>query len=88
MAKGQPLSRHQKGIVNRYYQHKDSQTALKLQELVSELYLCEDDKKRGRLWAKAGELLASAGANRPRVEKVLADRDVEALGKLVADVLK
>lgn len=85
MAKGQHLSRTQKGIVNRYYEHLDSQTALKLQELVSELYLCDDAKKREKHWVKAGDLLAKSGANKARAEKVLADRDVEALAKLVAD---
>jgi hypothetical protein len=86
MAKGQHLSRHQKGIVNRYYEHLDSQTALKLQELVSDLYLCDDDRKRGKLWDKAGDLLAKAGANSARIDKVMTDRTPESLAALVNEL--
>ena len=41
MAKHQNLSAYQQKIVKRYYEHADSITIQKLQELVSELYLAE-----------------------------------------------
>jgi hypothetical protein len=86
MAKGQNLSRYQKGIVRRYYEHLDSQTVQKLQELVSEMYLCEDAKKRAKLWLKAREALTKAGVNPVQIEKVIAEQNIEALARLVTDL--
>jgi hypothetical protein len=86
MAKGQHLSRYQQGIVRRHYDHADSQTAMKLQELVSELYLAADNKKRTKLWDKAGDLLAKAGANQARIDKVMTERSPEALAALVNEL--
>ena len=63
MAKNQYLSPHQKGIVKRYYEHKGSIASQKLGEVVSELYLCESEKKANRLWKSARTALLNAGAN-------------------------
>jgi hypothetical protein len=86
MAKGQHLSHHQQGIVKRYYEHADSQTILKLQELVSELYLCTDPKKQQKMWTKARESLAKSGVNNARIDKVIADHNIEALARLVSEL--
>ena len=50
MAKGEPLSNYQRKIVDRYYEHLDTITLTKLSEAVSELYLCESEKKSQTLW--------------------------------------
>jgi len=39
MARGQYLTPHQKGIVKRYYEHKDTLATQKLGEIVSDLFL-------------------------------------------------
>ena len=83
MASGQYLTPHQKGIVKRYYEHKDTMLRQKLSEIVSELYLCEDPKKAARLWQKARKALLAAGANRVWVEKQAADRNVKGLAEII-----
>jgi hypothetical protein len=86
MAKGQHLSRHQKGIVNRYYEHADTITLTKLQEIVSDLYLATGDKAAAKLWKSAETALAKTGADAPRVAKILADKNVVALATLVGEL--
>ncbi|MEQ9459759.1 MAG: hypothetical protein RIG82_02235 [Phycisphaeraceae bacterium] len=83
MAKGQHLSRHQKGIVKRYYEHKDTIALDKLQEVVSELYLAESDAKRKKLWAAAAIALKNAGATPADIERVTTHDDPAKLASLV-----
>lgn len=83
MAKRPDLTRHQKGIVNRYYEHLDTITITKLQEAVSELYLAEG-KAADRIWKRVETALARTGAADAAVRAVLEKRDVKALAELVA----
>src|SRR5262249_37320160 len=53
------LSAHQKKIVERYYERKDEIMLAKLQELVTDLYLAETDKKRASLWDRAAKAMAN-----------------------------
>ena len=46
------FSRHQQGIIKRYYQNADSLQLQRLSELAGELYLSEG-KKRAKAWAAA-----------------------------------
>jgi hypothetical protein len=84
MAKGQWLSPHQKGIVRRYYEHKETMATQKLGELVSELYVCEDAAQAGRLWQKVQTALKNAGAPPARADRVVKERDLEGLAELLA----
>ena len=52
-------------------------------EIVSELYLGTSEKKADRLWDRAHKALLAAGANKVEVEKLIADKSVERLAKLV-----
>ena len=84
MAKGDPLSRYQQKIVKRYYQNLDSLALQKLSELVSELFLAAGDaKKQERLWAQVTTNLPKIGADEARTRRILAQKDLEGLGKLV-----
>ena len=86
MAKNQFLSPYQKGIVRRYYEHRDTLATQKLGEIVSELFVCEDPKKAERLWKSAGAALMHAGANQVAVDKLLVDRDVKRLATMVGEL--
>ncbi|NOZ22414.1 MAG: hypothetical protein GXP25_15140 [Planctomycetes bacterium] len=86
MARGQHLSPHQKGIVKRYYEHKDTLAVQKLGEIVSELYLCADPKKANRLWQSVHKALVNADANRAFVDKLMKDRDVERLATYLGEL--
>jgi len=87
MAKGDYLSNNQQKIVKRYYEHKDTLMAAKLGEIVSELYLATDDpKKQDRLWKSATTALKNSKANRVAVDKVLAERNLQGLARLVNEL--
>jgi hypothetical protein len=83
MAKGQNLSRYQQGIVRRYYEHQDTIAVQKISELVSELFLATDEKKKDKLWASVAQHLPKLDAEDVRCERVLTKRDVQELAKLV-----
>lgn len=83
MAKGQHLTRYQKGIVNRYYEHLDTITLTRLAEAASELFLCDDKKKADKLWASVEKALDKTAASDAQVKAILAGRDVKKLAELV-----
>lgn len=85
MAKGQYLSSHQKGIVNRYYANLDTLTLQKLQEAVSELYLATP-KQADKHWKNVESALAKTKADPARVNAILANRNVPALAALVGEL--
>lgn len=80
------LSNTQRKIVNRYYDNKDTIMATKLAELVTELYLCTDDKKLTRLWERALKALANTNVKPERIDAIVDARDVEKLAKLVGEL--
>ena len=43
-------SSHQERIIKRYYDNREEIAIQRLQELVTELYLCESSKKRQQHW--------------------------------------
>jgi len=86
MAKGQFHSDYQKGIIKRYYENKESISTQKLGEIVSELYLETNPAKVKRLWGSAETALLSLGANKARVEKIVAARDLQGLAKLTEEL--
>lgn len=85
MAKGQDLSRYQRGIVKRYYEHLDTIALQKLGELVSELYLATGEKTLAKLWKQAETALAKTPADEARIQRIVSKRDVKELAELVAE---
>ncbi len=83
MAKGQDLSRYQQGAVKRYYEHRDTLAIANLEQLVSDLFVCDDPKQAARLWDRVAKALKHSGADVQAAEKLLVDRDVTALTRLV-----
>lgn len=86
MARGQWLTPRQKGIVRRYYENRETGATQKLGEVVSELYTCEDEKRATRLWRSALTALVNAGVHRGRAERIVAERDLEHLARLVGEI--
>ena len=84
MAKGDPLTPYQKGVVRRYYEHQDAMVHQQLSELVSEIYLCEDDKAAARLWKTVEGALRKTNAGAARIDAIVRERDVKALAELVS----
>jgi hypothetical protein len=86
MAKGDPLSSHQQKIVDRYYEHLDTAAIQRLSELVSDLYLEQGTGKEPRLWESVKTALAKTPADPARVQRILSDRNVESLAKLIGEL--
>ena len=84
MAKGDPLTPYQKGVVRRYYEHQDDVAHQKLSEIVSDLYVCTDEKKAARLWQSARTALLKTSVGKARVERTVAERDLNDLAALVS----
>ncbi len=84
MGKNQYLTSYQRGIVNRYYQHQDARVVSKLQELLSDLYMESPGPGSDKKWALIEKELAKTNAEAAKVSRVIASRDLKALGELLA----
>ena len=74
---------HQRGIIKRYYEHKDDLMMQKLTELVSNLYLAETEKEKDKLWDQAERALVNLKVAKGEVRRIVDGRDVAALAKMV-----
>ncbi|MCY3021194.1 MAG: hypothetical protein NTW87_19445 [Planctomycetota bacterium] len=86
MAKGQFHTPYQKGIIKRYYENKDDLCSQKLGEIVSDLYLETKPARVKQLWESAETALLNMGANKVRVAKIVAEKNLPALAKLVEEL--
>ena len=77
-------SRHQKGIIRRYYDHKTDLMIQKLSELVSDLAVAEEGAKR-RLWTRAEKALHNLKVPSQRIAEILESQDPNLLAKVVED---
>ena len=78
-------SKHQQGIIKRYYENIDQITLQKLSELVTELYLAEG-KKRDKMWQTAIGHMEKLKVPKDRIDHILARKDVTLLAGLVKEL--
>jgi len=74
---------YQDGIIKRYYNHRDQILLMRLSELVSELYLEEDERKSGRLWKRIEGALDSLQVPAEMSTRIVDARDLELLARQV-----
>ena len=77
-------TRHQQGIIKRFYEHRDTLALQKLGELVSDLYVATSEAKIDRAWKSVHKQLLAAGVHAHQVKSIVDDRDLGALAKLLA----
>jgi hypothetical protein len=82
------FSPHQQGIIKRYYKHKDTLALQKLQELVTEIYLAESDKKREQLWKRIEKAMVNLEVPAARIQHILKERKAELLAENLKDWLR
>ena len=82
MAKRADLSAHQRKIVDRYYEHRETIHATRLGELVSEIAVQTDAKKLDRLWKTAGEYLGKCGIEPALIAATIPGRNLHLLGEI------
>jgi hypothetical protein len=77
-------SKHQQGIIKRFYENYDKIQFQKLSELVTELFLAEG-KKKDKLWTQTETLMLKLNVPPTRVDHICKTRDVTLLAKLVKE---
>ncbi len=81
-------SNYQKKVISRYYDNLDSIMLGKLQELVTELYLADSQKKSDKLWERAHKAMIKIKIKPALIDHIMKTRSVEVLAKNVQDWLK
>ena len=77
---------HQKGIIRRFYENRDTIALQKLGEIVSNLYLATTDAKINKLWKSAHAQMIAAGVHEHEAGEVLKEQDLGALAKIVSRI--
>ena len=80
-------SKHQQGIIKRYYQNIDQITWQKLSDLVGDLYLAEG-KKRDKLWEAAAKYMEKLEVPKDRITHLLTKKEPEMLARLVKELME
>lgn len=79
------FSKHQQGIIKRYYENKDTIQLQKLSELVTDLYLA-DGKKRERVWKSVVTAMQKLEVPKTRIDFLLAKDDPALVAKVVQEL--
>lgn len=79
-------SKYQKGVIKRYYEHRDTLALQKLAEIVSNLYLETSAAKIKRAWKSAHAQMLAAGVHKHQADNILEEQDLGALAKIVSDL--
>jgi hypothetical protein len=78
-------TRHQQGIIKRYYENFDKIQVQRLSELVTELYLA-DGKKRDKLWQSATTAMQKLKLPQQRIDHVVSKKDPALLAAVVKEL--
>jgi hypothetical protein len=79
---------HQRKIIDRYYANRDAIMLTKVQELVTELYLADTDKKKDALWKRVRTALGNLKIKPDLVEHIVTKRDPTVLARNLQDWMK
>jgi len=79
-------TRHQQGIIKRYYRNLDKIQVQRLSELVTELYLAEG-KKRDKLWESATGAMKKLEVPQQRIDHLVQKKDPALLATLVKELM-
>lgn len=80
------FTRHQQGIIKRYYRNVDKIQTQRLSELVTELYLAEG-KKRDKLWQSAATAMQKLEVPQQRIDHLVSKKDPVLLAALVKELM-
>lgn len=81
-------TKHQQKIISNYYENFDTIKLNKLQEIVTELYLADSEKKTNKLWTRAEEAMKALKIPPSIIGNIMRKRDVVILAKNVNDFTK
>lgn len=80
MAK-QEYSAYQKDVISNYYNNLSAISLGKLSELVSELYLSDNETKRAKLWERAQKAMVNLKIPPAIIDHIMTKKDVKILAK-------
>ena len=80
------FSKHQQGIIKRYYRALDKIQSQRLADLVTEIYLAEG-KKLEKLWVSAGDCMKKLELPQAQIDNLLAKRDPALLASVVKTMM-
>ena len=78
-------TRHQQGIIKRYYANADSLQLQRLADYVGELYLAEG-KKREKVWKLIVMLMQKLAVPQSRIDHIVAQNKPELVASLVQEL--
>jgi len=78
-------SKHQKKIIERYYDQRDVIMLNKLGEIVTELFLATSEKKRVQLWTRARKAMTNLEVPPAIIDHVCEKKDAEVLARHVRE---
>jgi hypothetical protein len=78
-------TRHQQGIIKRYYANQDGIQLQRLGELVTDLYLAEG-KKREKVWKSVVTAMQKLGVPQSRIDHIVTQDKPELLANLVKEL--
>lgn len=85
MGSGREYSSQQRKIIHRYYDNIDAIVITRLGEIVTDMALAAgDEKKLARLWVRAEQALVKAKVEATDINRVVTEKDVEGLARVVA----
>ncbi|MGL6074731.1 MAG: hypothetical protein ACRC8S_11270 [Fimbriiglobus sp.] len=79
------FSRHQQGIIKRYYENIDGIQLQKLADLVGELYLAEG-KKKEKVWKSIVGLMTKMEIPQTRIDHIVNSGKPEMVAQLVKEL--
>ena len=78
-------TRHQQGIIKRYYSNQDGIQLQRLGELVTDLYLAEG-KKREKVWKSIVTAMQKLGVPQSRIDHIVTQSKPELVANLVQEL--
>ena len=78
-------TRHQQGIIKRYYSNQDGIQLQRLGELVTDLYLAEG-KKREKVWKSIIAAMQKLGVPQSRIDHIVTQSKPELVANLVQEL--
>lgn len=83
---GKGYTPYQQKVIRNFYQNKDLRLIQKLGELVSNLYLETNEKKRESGWKKIREMLLDLEVHPHEVEYLTKDKNLTVISKKLAEI--
>ncbi len=76
-------SNYQQKVINNYYQNIDAISLQRIQELITELYLCESPKKTEQLWQRVQKAMINLNIHPQIMDHIMSRRDIKVLANNV-----